>query len=336
MKKITTYIKELIKEEYKFIIFLIIFYILLNFPLNYYIITGGGTSNVESRVEVENKNKSKGSFNISYVKELKGTIITYGLSYIIPTWERESANSYKYYEEENIDDIEFRNELDLKVATATATYWAYTLANEEIKEVSSKMYVITIIPKYETPFKVGDQILKIDGNPCTSIEEARSHLQTKNEEDEITISILRNKKEKEIKTKLYKEEDRLIMGIGLQVLKEYDTKRNVKIKFKKSESGPSGGLITTLEMYNQLTKKDYTKGLKIVGTGTIEKDGTIGKIGGIEYKLLGANSDKADVFLVPSGNYKEAVKYKKSKKLKIKLIEVKTIQDAIEKLEKLK
>ena len=94
-------------------------------------------------------------------------------------------------------------------------------------------------------------------------------------------------------------------------------------------------MITTLEIYNQLTKNDITKGKKIAGTGTIEEDGTIGEIGGVEHKLLGAETAKTDIFLVPSGkNYKTAVKYKKDKKLKIKLIEVKTINDAINKLNK--
>ena len=91
MKKIL----EFIKEEYKFIIFLILLYIILQYPLNYYIVTGGGTSDVSTRIEVANKYKEKGSFNISYVTELQGTILTYGLSYIIPTWEREDANLYK-------------------------------------------------------------------------------------------------------------------------------------------------------------------------------------------------------------------------------------------------
>ena len=46
---------------------------------------------------------------------------------------------------------------------------------------------------------------------------------------------------------------------------------------------------------------------------------------------------KAKYFLAPSGqNYKDAVKYKKEKKLKIKIIEVKNIKDAINKLEGLK
>ena len=338
IKNIFTYIKDFFKEEYKFIIFLILLFIILEIPLNYYIITGGGTSDVSSRIKVENKYNSKGSFNISFVEELPGTISTVALSYIIPNWERESADNYKYTSDESIQDIDFRSDLDLKTANGTATYWAYKLANKEAKEISSKVYVIIVFDGYKSGLKVQDEILSIDGNNYKTVEEYREYLQTKTENDKVSVKVLRDKKEKTIESKLYKLEDgSIILGIGLQTVKEYETNPNLNIKFKKSESGPSGGLISTLEIYNQLTKKDLTKGYKIAGTGTIEEDGTVGEIGGVEHKILGAESDKADYFLVPSGqNYKDALKYKKSKKLKIKLIEVKTIEDAIEKLENLK
>ena len=133
---------------------------------------------------------------------------------------------------------------------------------------------------------------------------------------------------------VFEYKDQRLFGIGLQYVKEYETDPNVKIQFNGKESGPSGGLITTLEIYNQLTKKDLTKGYVIAGTGTIEEDGTIGQIGGIEHKILGAASAKADIFLSPGGeNYQDAKNYVKKKKLKIKVIKVDTIQDAITQLE---
>ncbi len=336
-KKLIIEIKNTIIEEYKFIAILLLIYAILQIPLNYYIIVGGGASDVSSRITVEDKNTSKGSFNISYVTELKGTIMTYGLSYIIPTWERENADAYKYTKSESIKDIEFRSDLDLKHANEKAKYWAYSLANKEVKEVGSKLYIITIIEGYKTELKVQDQILSMDDKSCNTIQEYKDLIQTKNENETIKVKVLRNNKEKIVNAKVYKAKDKFVLGVGLQLVKEYKTNPNVNIKFKKSESGPSGGLITTLEIYNQLTKKDLTKGYKIAGTGTIEEDGTIGEIGGVEHKLLGATQDKADIFLVPAGtNYKEAIKYKKDKKLKIKVIEVKNIKDAISKLEKLK
>ena len=63
-----------------------------------------------------------------------------------------------------------------------------------------------------------------------------------------------------------------------------------------------------MEIYNQITDNDITNGLKIMGTGTISKDGKVGEIGGVKYKLLGAVKNKADVFICPKENYEEAKK----------------------------
>ncbi len=337
MKDIITSIKKMIKEEYKFIILLILLYIIFTFPINYYITVGGGISDVSSRIKVEDKYESKGSFNISYVTELQGTPLTYLLSFIIPTWERESASSYKYNEKESLEDIEFRIDLDLKAANSNATYWAYSLAEKEVKQISKKLYVISIISNNNSPLKVQDEIISIDGNSFNTVEEYRNYFQTKTENDTVKVLVKRNNKEQEIEAKLHKSNDTIVLGVLLKYLTTYETNPKLKIKFKNSESGPSGGLISALEIYNQLIEEDITNGLTIAGTGTIEEDGTIGEIGGVEHKILGAVKEKTDVFLVPAGtNYKQAKKYIKKNNYKIKLIPVSDIKEAINKLKELK
>ena len=337
-KKILQEIVEAVKEEYKFMIALILLYIILNVPVSYYITIGGGISDVSSRISVEEKNTSKGSFNISYVTQLQGNVMTYLLSYVMPKWERENTSKYKYTTNESLEDINFRGDLDLRTANGTATYWAYTLAEKELKEITSKMYVIVVFnDEYETNLKVQDEIISIDGKSYDNIADYKKIIQSKEPNTTIPVVINRKGKEMTLDVPLHESEGVTVLGVGLQYVKEYETNPKVDIKFKKSESGPSGGLITTLEIYNQLTQKDITQGYKIAGTGTIEPDGTIGPIGGIKHKIIGAEADNADYFLAPSGeNYKDAKKYIKDNKYKIKLIEVKTIEDAIEKLEGLK
>ena len=337
IKKIKDYIVETIKEEYKFIIIMLLLFGILNYPLNYYITIGGGISSASSRIMVDQAYKSKGSFNISYVKQVDANVLFYGMSYLIPTWERESADLYKYEITESMEDIAFRSELDLKTANGTATYWAYTLANKEVKEISSKQYVIAkMSQEYPNDIKVGDEILSTDDQTFDTIREYKDYIQTKEIGDTIDIKVRRNDKELVLPSEVYESEEEKVIGVYLQYVKEYETDPKLTVKFNASESGPSGGLVTTLEMYNQLTKKDLTKGKTIAGTGTIEEDGSIGEIGGIEHKILGAAKAKADVFLCPGGdNYKDAKKYIKEKKLKIKLIKVDTIEDAIKKLEEL-
>ena len=88
-------------------------------------------------------------------------------------------------------------------------------------------------------------------------------------------------------------------------------------------------------IYDSLIKEDLTKGLKIAGTGTIDENGLVGEIDGVKYKLIGAVDSGADLFLVPSGNnYKEAVKTKEEKGYKIKIIKIKTFDEAVKYLKK--
>ena len=190
LKRFYKEIRDFIKLEYKSILFLIILYIILNYPVNYYIIVGGGTDNINSRISVENKYKSKGSFNLSYVEELKGTILTYALSYIIPSYERENADDYKYTTDESIEDIEFRGDLDLKVSNENSKYWAYSLAKKEVTKKSSKIYVIFTSKDYDIPLKVGDEILSIDDTSFNNICEFQELFQTKNENDQVVVKVI--------------------------------------------------------------------------------------------------------------------------------------------------
>ena len=338
MKKYTTSVLNFIREEYKFLIFLVVLYCILQIPVNYYIIVGGGISDISSRVEVSEKYSSKGSFNISYVMELaKSNVTGYLLSYVIPSWEREEITKYKITETDSIKDLEIRSELDLQTSNGTATYWAYTLANKPVELISTDIYIYSQLTNYDNDLKVGDKIIEIDNHSYETVKEYTDYFQEKKAGDKVTIKIERNGHEKEIEAVLSEDDGKIVLGVYLQLVKKYQTDPKVNIKFKRTESGPSAGLITTLEIYNQLTKKDITKGLKIAGTGTIEGDGTIGQIGGIEHKLLGADRAKADIFLSPGGNnYETAIKYKKEKKLKIKIIKVDSIEDAIKILDDLK
>jgi PDZ domain-containing protein len=71
--------------------------------------------------------------------------------------------------------------------------------------------------------------------------------------------------------------------------------------------GPSAGMMFTLEIINQLTDDDITDGLRIAGTGTIRRDGTVGPIGGVKQKVFGAIDAGATVVFIPAANYEDAL-----------------------------
>ena len=71
-----------------------------------------------------------------------------------------------------------------------------------------------------------------------------------------------------------------------------------------------------------------------MGTGTIDKNGNVGEIGGVKYKILGAAKHNADIFICPKENEKEALETVKENDLKIKVIGVSTFKEALDELSK--
>jgi len=66
--------------------------------------------------------------------------------------------------------------------------------------------------------------------------------------------------------------------------------------------GPSGGLIFALGIIEKLNRAQLVNGRLIAGTGTINKNGEVGPIGGIEDKLIGAKRAGATLFIAPIDN----------------------------------
>ncbi|MET8947083.1 PDZ domain-containing protein [Streptomyces sp. NPDC004542] len=93
--------------------------------------------------------------------------------------------------------------------------------------------------------------------------------------------------------------------------------------------GPSAGLMFSLGIYDKLTPGDLTGGKFVAGTGTIDDDGKVGPIGGIEMKTVGARGKGAQYFLTPADNCAAAAKDTPSG---LRLVKVNTIEDALEAL----
>ena len=123
-----------------------------------------------------------------------------------------------------------------------------------------------------------------------------------------------------------------MIGISLAELKNIKTNPEVKFVFKDNESGSSRGLMCALEIYNRITKYDITKGDIISGTGVIDENGNVGSIGGVKYKLKGAVNKHAKVFIVPSGNYEEAMSLKNKYNYNIEIIKADTLSNVIKAL----
>ena len=90
--------------------------------------------------------------------------------------------------------------------------------------------------------------------------------------------------------------------------------------------GPSAGMMFTLEIMNQLTSDDLTRGHRIAGTGTIDQDGVVGAIGGVRQKVFGAIDAGAEYVLVPEANFVDAADAADDD---ITVVQIDTIDDAL-------
>ena len=66
--------------------------------------------------------------------------------------------------------------------------------------------------------------------------------------------------------------------------------------------GPSAGLIFSLGIVDKLTPGALIDGRVVAGTGTIDPEGNVGPIGGIQQKLVGAKRAGATLFIAPQDN----------------------------------
>lgn len=329
MIKIYEKIQKFIKENFKIFVFYTFLFLIFTVHLPYYISAPGGLIDTKDRVDTAFKFKLKGSLNMAYVTEIHASIPTYLWSLIQNDWDLEKA-SEAIPANETEKDTHIRNNLLLDEANKTAELIAYKYSNIDYKIENDELFITYVDESAKTDLKVGDEITYVDGAKVTGKEHILDYIRGKKIGDKITFKVINNKKE------LTRKATILDIGgeakVGVIVTEKFDIKSDsdIKFNFSSSESGPSGGLMTTLTIYSYINKIDLTHGRKIAGTGTIEYDGTVGEIGGVKYKFIGAVNNKADVFLVPKGdNYEEVKKIKKRRGYKIDIIPVGNFEDAL-------
>lgn len=328
-------VKQFIKEEWKFFVVLVMFYLAMTYEFPYVIYTPGGHINMSDRIDGENIYESEGSLSMTYVSMVKGTIPFLALSKIIPNWDLIPKDKLTY------DDTDFKESVEIdkiymREAISNAEYVAYTKAGIDFSIEETHNIVTYKSGNAQTNLRYGDEILSVDGKDYTNLKDFQNYVSSHRVGDEIKIKYKR-KDVIDVDTVTLIELDGVAkVGLSIATVVDYKTPYDITVKTKSSESGPSGGLITALDIYNKIVEEDITNGKVIMGTGTIDPDGTVGEIGGVKYKLLGAHKDGAEVFICPLENYDEAVKVKEEEDMNVVVLGVGTFEEALIELSKLK
>lgn len=178
-----------------------------------------------------------------------------------------------------------------------------------------------------------DVVTSIEGKPVRTYDDVSNVLTVMQPGTEVTVGYSRNGKPGVTKIVTTKPSDRKGAAVGVVLTLQRKAPFEVKIQLDESIGGPSAGLMFALGIMEKVGPDELTGGKFIAGTGTMDRDGTVGPIGGIQLKMIGAKDKGAVVFLVPKDNCADALARPPAG---LQLIKVGTLHEAVQALKALK
>jgi len=332
-------------------VFLLALVIALFWPMSKYIEAPGSADDLSSFVKIsKHPDKNKGSFMITSVRISKARPITMALAKLKPDYysiESEEAvtggQTGKTYEK--VQNFYMQSAINQAIATA------YKAANKQVSRKYLGIYVLNISKNsnFRSKLSVGDTVTRVNKQHFSSAYGFQKYIRKQKVNQKMTISFTHNGHSQQATGKLI-DIAKGTPGIGITLTDNIKVHTKIPIKVNPGDiGGPSGGLMFSLQIYSQLTGKNIRHGQKIAGTGTINPDGSVGEIGGIDKKIIAAHKAGAKIFFAPYlkpskevlkyepnhlTNYEQAKKTAKKYAPGMKVVPVQTFKDALDYLEK--
>ncbi len=267
--------------------------IMLFLPLNSYIESPGEADNLKSYVHIKkHPDKAKGSYMITSVYLQRARPVTYLWALANPHATIESASSVtggqsdKTYDK--VQDFYMQSAINESIATA------YKAANQQVTKKYLGIYVLQVQSnsKFKDDIKVGDTITKVNGRHFNTAQGYQKYLGKQRVGTKVTVTYLHNGKQHQSTHSLVKLSTKKT-GIGIILTNNVKVNTKIPVKVTPGElGGPSGGLMFSLQIYDQISPTNLRQGRKIAGTGTINPDGSVGEIGGIDKKVIAAKKKR--------------------------------------------
>ena len=338
-----------------YVVLLVVICFSMLYRLDAYIMKPGSAYDVSKFVTVDSKEAdSVGSLSLMTVAMQQATPFTYAWAKLQKYQKlmdiEQVRNPLEDDEEYNIRQLKLMSDSQFN-----AKYVAFQRAGLETRIQFNGVFILNVLDGGASDgiLKAGDEIIEVDGQEITSQQMLVDLLTPKQLGDQVSIQFIRNEEQQQVTITLKEipntKEHRAGLGISYTESKSIETTPKVTMK-TEDIGGPSAGLMFTLEILDQLLDEDLTRGYAIAGTGEMLVDGSVGRIGGIDYKVIAADRDGMEIFFAPDdeiseeikakhpeleSNYATAVKTAKEIDTKMKIVPVKTVDDAIDYLKQL-
>lgn len=175
----------------------------------------------------------------------------------------------------------------------------------------------------------GDVLTRLNGKEVGTTAMLAKVMGSVKPGDTVRVGLKRGSQEMsaDIETKENPEQPgRAAFGIQVQDRTRADLTRKADYRsYIVYQGGPSHGAMLALTVIDQLTPGGVTYGNRVAGTGTLDGNGNVGEIGGIEQKAYTVARAGADVFFVPQGQEQDARKGSAS----LEIVPVRTLDDML-------
>ncbi|MEN8706651.1 MAG: PDZ domain-containing protein [Nocardioides marinisabuli] len=176
-------------------------------------------------------------------------------------------------------------------------------------DVEAALQVAYVVPDSpaDGALEVRDVVLRVDDEPVDSAQMLVEAIQDTPEGESVTLQVERDGKKRDVDLTPEKDPEDGVQRVGFTPGQGFRYPFDVTVNIDPNIGGPSAGLMFALGIYDTLTEGSLTGGGTVAGTGTLDLEGTVGPIGGIQQKIAGAERDGAELFLVPAEDCAEAL-----------------------------
>jgi Lon-like protease len=296
------------------VLFLVLLILAFTLPVPYAVLTPGLTLNTLSDYQGEQvigingktPNKTSGNLNLTTIQVNLGSVTVVN---VLSAWLQGDQlvvpESYIVPPGQTIDQVNQQNTADFQQSQDSAVVAAACQLG-----YPKRFGILYVTPDGPSSGKLRpeDVLLSVAGHRVDNYEQLKAVLRNEHAGTLVPVVIIRRGMQQIVTIKLGPPDSGstgATMGVGVTPAPQCLMPFEVDLGLGDKIGGPSAGLMFTLGIIDKVgdpKKFDLTQGRFIAGTGTIDAQGKVGEIGGIQLKMIAARDAGATMFLAPAGN----------------------------------